>query len=68
MREKPRDRSVRSPLWVSITDVCRARALEVLSGRSELSLSSVSSSGVECPRCGAEESRLSEADVDADSE
>lgn len=70
VRERSRDRSVRSPLRVSIADVCvcGARAPEVLSARSELSLSSAPSSGVECPPCGAEESRLSEEDVDEDSE
>lgn len=47
VRERSRDRSVRSPLRVSIADVCvcGARAPEVLSARSELSLSSAPSSG-----------------------
>lgn len=68
-RERPRDRSVRSLPRVSIADVCGARTTEVLSARSELSLSSApSSSGLECPPRGAAESRLSEEDVDEDSE
>lgn len=70
MSERLRDRSVRSPLRVSITEVCMcgARAPEVLSARSELSLSKAPSSGVECCSCGAEESRLSEEDTDAEDE
>lgn len=61
---------MRSPLRVSIVDVCVCgdRTPEVLPAGSELSLSSTLSSRIECPPCVAEESRLSEEAEDEDSE